>query len=256
MKSSPPALEWSEFVCIEGSAERDRFIESNVDLVRYVALRIAPRLPGSVDLEDLVHDGILGLLDAVNKFSPDRGVKFRTYAERRVRGAIIDGLRKKDWQPRALRRNRRELDATRMRLASQFGREPSEEEVCEAMGFSLDQLHQLLREISTGALIALEDYTEPLAVNVSDGAAPHVALEQKQFAEALAEAIKQLPERELKVLELYYHEGLNMKEVGAVLGVTESRVCQLHTQAAARLRSMLHERMTATPVGAARGSDE
>ena len=254
MKSSSTALDWTEAVRVEGSAARDRFIESNVDLVRYVALRIAPRLPGSVELEDLVHDGILGLLDAVNKFCPDRGVKFRTYAERRVRGAIVDGLRKKDWQPRALRRDRRELDATRAKLASLHGREPREEEICEEMSLTLDQLHQLQRNISSGAIIALEDYTEPAQKGHVEMAAPHLALEKKQFAQALAETVKQLPERELKVLELYYHEELNMKEIGAVLGVTESRVCQLHSQAAARLREMMRERMTAPSRVMARGS--
>ncbi len=254
MKSQAPTLDWSEAVRIEGSTEREQFIEANVDLVRYVALRIAPRLPGSVELDDLVHDGILGLLDAVSKFCPDRGVKFRTYAERRVRGAIVDGLRKKDWQPRALRRSRRELEETRARLASQFGREAGEEEIASAMGIELAELHRLMREINTGALITLDDYMEPVVAGGSDDAPPHSALEKKQLAEALAESIRVLPERELKVLELYYHEGLNMKEVGAVLGVTESRVCQLHTQAAGRLRDMLRERMKAPACAATRGS--
>jgi RNA polymerase sigma factor for flagellar operon FliA len=229
-------------------AERDRLLALHLDLVRYVALRIASRLPLSVELDDLVHDGILGLLDAVAKFDARRGVRFRTYAERRVRGAILDGLRQRDWQPRAVRRGQRELEQTIVRLGSLHGRAASEEEIAEAMGLELSQLRRLLRDANSGSLLSLEQLPpddDPSRALAPDP--PHALLERRELLECLSEELARLPERERRVLELYYHEELNMKEVGAVLGVTESRVGQLHAQAAARLRAALRARLAAPP---------
>jgi len=246
LKAATQPLEWSETVRSGNSPERDRFLESHIDLVRYVALRLASRLPVSVELDDLVNDGILGLLDAVEKFDPQRGVRFRTYAERRVRGAILDGLRQRDWQPRTLRRGQRELEETMVRLGSLHGRAASEEELASAMGIELARLRRLLRDANTASIVPLDQIPQGLDLSLPHGSdEPQAALELKQLFECLAEELVRLPDRERKVLELYYHEELNMKEVGAVLGVTESRVCQLHAQAAARLRVALHERLTA-----------
>ena len=249
MSQTPAQLDWTEAVRRQGSADRERFVESNVDLVRYVALRLAARLPSSVELEELMHDGILGLFDAIEKFNPARGVRFRTYAERRVRGAILDGIRQRDWHPRAVRRNQRQLEETMMRLASKRGRAASEEELATELGLEISQLHQRLQDASSGPLLPLDELpsrTHPVATAESDQ--PHEALERKQLLALLADELTRLPERERQVLELYYHEGLNMKEVGALLGVTESRVCQLHGQAATRLRGVLRERLQASAI--------
>ena len=247
-------MEWTDAVRRDGSTERDRFLESHVDLVRYIALRIAQRLPASVEIEDLVQDGVLGLLDAVEKYDPAREVRFRTYAGRRVRGAILDGLRQKDWHPRGVRRGQRELEQTIVRLTSVHRREVGEEELAEAMGLELAQLRQLLRDAATGPILPLDDLTGHADPADHDEAGqPQAALERKELLEALADELTGIPERERKVLELYYHEDLNMKEVGAVLGVTESRVCQLHSQAALRLRAALHARLRVSRQGVLTG---
>lgn len=251
---SRPAREfvpWSEAVRNAEAPERQRFLESYLNVVRAVAQHIASRLPSTVDTEDLIHDGILGLLDAAEKFDPSRGTRFTTYAETRIRGAILDGLRQKDWRPRSVRRGRRELDETVTHLSTAFGRPATEEEIAASMGLSLEAYRDLLLDASAGPLISLEDLPPGSDPSVTaEGLLPHGALERRQMLEVLAEQIAELPERERRVMELYYHEGLNMKEVGAVLGVTESRVCQLHSQAATRLRGALVALLHAAPVGA------
>lgn len=250
MTTATRPLDWSDAVRAADSPERERFLQSHVELVRYVALRMAARLPVSVEMDDLLHDGILGLLDAVQKFDPGRGVRFRTYAERRVRGAILDGLRQRDWQPRTVRRDQRDLEETIARLGSLHGRAASEEELAGAMGLELNQLRQLLRDRNSKAIVPLDQLPHGPDQPVTDARErPDAALEQKELADCLVDEILRLPDRERKVLELYYHEELNMKEVGAVLGVTESRVCQLHAQAAARLRSALNKRRTPALAG-------
>jgi RNA polymerase sigma factor for flagellar operon FliA len=255
LKKPTEPLPWSDAVRGADSSERTRFLESHIDLVRYFALRVAARLPAAVELDDLVHDGIVGLLDATDKFDPDRGVRFRTYAEARVRGAILDGLRLRDWRSRSVRRGQRELEETIGRLATLHGRAASEEEICEAMGLDPPQYRRLLREVSSGSLLSLDDLP-PKAhpVDRSEGLHPHASIEKRELLEAVAEEVLRLPERERRVMELYYTEALTMKEIGAVLGVTESRVCQLHAQAAARIRSAVGARLRpAVPVSAAGG---
>jgi RNA polymerase sigma factor for flagellar operon FliA len=252
MRAAREAMPWTEAVRDARSPERPRFLESYLNVVRAVAQQIFSRLPASVELEDLIHDGILGLLDATEKFDPSRGTRFSTYAETRVRGAILDGLRQKDWRPRSVRRGRRELDETITQLQTTFGRPATEEEIAASMGLSLDAYRDLLLETSAGPLLSLEELPRGSDPTVTtEGLLPHGSLERRQMVEVLAEQVDLLPERERKVMELYYHEGLNMKEVGAVLGVTESRVCQLHSQAASRLRVALHSLLHATPVAAA-----
>lgn len=250
----PPA--WSEAVRLPDSKERERFVEAHLEIVRYLALRIASRLPASVEVDDLVHDGIVGLLDAVAKFDPKRNVRFRTYAESRVRGAILDGLRHRDWRPRSIRRGQRELDETMIRLSTRHGRAASDEEIASEMGLDMETYRALLKDLSSGPLLSLDDLapgSDP-ALSV-EAAHPHGRIEKQQLVAAIAEELKRLPERERRVMELYYHDGLNMKEVGAVLGVTESRVCQVHAQAAARLRGALELRLHARPVGASGGAE-
>jgi RNA polymerase sigma factor for flagellar operon FliA len=238
---------WSEEVRAVDSAAREKFLESHIDLVRYLALRISTRLPSSVEVDDLVHDGILGLLDAAEKYDPVRGVRFRTYAEARIRGAILDGLRQKDWRPRSVRLAQRELDAAVGELASVHHRAASDEEIAGAMGLDLEGYRSVLKDASAGPLLSLDDLPPGAFPVVRDEQRPDKPLERGDLIRALAEELERLPERERRVMELYYHEGLNMKEVGAVLGITESRVCQLHAQAAARLRVALSARLHAAP---------
>lgn len=252
MRAAREAIAWSETVRDPASPERPRFLESYLNVVRAVAQQIFSRLPASVELEDLIHDGILGLLDATEKFDPSRGTRFSTYAETRIRGAILDGLRQKDWRPRSVRRGRRELDETVTQLSTTLGRPATEDEIASSMGLSLEAYRDLLLETSAGPLLSLEELPQGADPSVTaEGLLPHGALERRQMVEVLAEQVHLLPERERKVMELYYHEGLNMKEVGAILGVTESRVCQLHSQAASRLRVALLSLLHAAPVSAA-----
>jgi len=244
-------MPWTEAVRDGSGAERERFLQSHVDLVRYLALRIASRLPSSVDVEDLVHDGIVGLIDAAHKFDASRGVRFRTYAEARVRGAILDGLRQKDWLPRSVRRGRRVMDETLLRISTDRGRAASEEEIADGMGLDLDTYRTLLKDTSAGPLLSLDELAEDGdSVVCSGNATPHTRLEGRDLLEALATELDRLPETERRVMDLYYRAGLTMKEVGAVLSVTESRVCQLHAQAASRLRVGLEKRLRAPRIDA------
>jgi RNA polymerase sigma factor for flagellar operon FliA len=241
-------MPWTEQV--RGDAQhRAEFLESHVDLVRYLALRMSSRLPASVELDDLVHDGILGLLDAVEKYDPGRGVRFRTYAEARVRGAILDGLRQKDWRPRSVRLLKRNLDSVVGELAASRQRAATEEEIADALGLDVDAYRAVLRNASVGPLLSLDDLPPGLMPAADRGDRPDQRLDRDDLIRALAEEITALPARERRVIELYYKEELNMKEVGAVLGITESRVCQLHSQAASRLRVALRARLHAIPDG-------
>lgn len=253
--NADPCVDWNEAFRRGDSPARRRFLESHLGLVRYTALRIAARLPAHVDVDDLVHDGIVGLLDATEKFDPVHGARFRTYAESRVRGAILDGLRDKDWRPRSVRRQQRDLDAALGRASASHGGPASEEEIAAALGVDLQKYHVLLQHTRCGALLSLDDLPAgvepPLA---ADALPPDRQFERQELIEALANELSQLPQRERQIIELYYHEGLHMKEIGAAMGVTESRICQLHTQATSRLRVALSARLHAAPVGAAGGS--
>ncbi len=246
MKSPLKPMPWSDSLRNGHDSQRNAFLESHLDLVRYLALRIASRLPATVDVEDLIHDGVVGLLDAFEKFDSTRGIRFRTYAESRVRGAILDGLRQKDWRPRSVRLMQRDLEATIGMISSVHGRKATEEEIARAMGVDMKTYRELLQDLSVGPILSLEELPTS-ADPVSAGGIPNpdTCLEKRELTSALAAELKQLPQRERQVMELYYHEELNMREVGVVLGVTESRVCQLHAQAAARLRAGLRSRLQA-----------
>ena len=246
MRERVEPIPWSEGVRGQDSAVREAFLESHVGLVRYIALRLAARLPASVEADDLIHDGIVGLLDAAEKFDPARNVNFPTYAASRVRGAILDGLRKRDWRPRGVREGQRTLDETIFRLANEMGRQATEEEVAGAMGLDLDGYRTRLTSLVGGPLLCLEDQPpESDPAETAECLLPDSRLEREELERVLAESVAALPARERQVLELYYHSELNMKEIGAVMAITESRVCQVHGQAAARLRAALHARMHA-----------
>jgi len=228
------------------SVEREALILEHLALIKHVAHRVATRLPSSVEIGDLVNAGVIGLLDAVDKFEPERGVKFKTYAELRVRGAIIDSLRNLDWAPRSLRRRGRDLERVYGELEQKLGRPATDEEVSEALGQNLEDLHSLLDQLnglSIGSFdesFQQDDNEAVINYYPDDGTNdPHVQFEAIELTELMAEAIEALPEKERMVLSLYYYEELTMKEIGSLLGVNESRVSQLHSKATLRLRSKL-----------------
>jgi RNA polymerase sigma factor for flagellar operon FliA len=217
--------------------------------VRYIARRIHERLPRHVPFEDLVHAGVVGLIDALNKFDESKHVQFRSYAKFRIRGAILDSLRELDWSPRELRRKGRTLEEAYRRLSGTLGRAPDESELAEELGLELNRLQSLLAELDGLELGSLRYESTPDG-NKRDlcdyipGAredTPFFACLRAEIKHMLSEAIAELPEQERKVLSRYYCEELTMKEVGAVLGIGESRVSQIHSLAISRLRGRLGE---------------
>jgi len=217
--------------------------------VKYIARRIHERLPQHVPFDDLLHAGIVGLMDALHKFDPTKNVRFSSYAKFRIRGAILDSLRDMDWSPRDLRRKARRLETVMQKLQTEMGRSASEPELAKAMDMSLEEFQHMLDELrglEVGSLQmeSLEDGRETDLSETIPGPAnqdPLFLCMQGERKQMLADAIAQLPQREQQVLSLYYQEELTMKEVGAVLGVGESRVSQIHSMAVVRLRARLSE---------------
>ncbi|TLM79953.1 RNA polymerase sigma factor FliA [Microbulbifer harenosus] len=229
----------------QGTINRDVLLEEHLPAVRRQALSLQVRLPSGVDLDDLIQAGTLGLLDALRRFDPNAGATFSTFANQRIRGAMIDELRTRDWVPRSVRRSARLLEETLRRLEQQLGRPAEEREIAVQMGISLAEYHQLLHDTNNGNLLPFEEIVaetgEPEA-GANAPPSPFAALLDQEQRANLVEAIEMLPEREKLVMALYYQEELNLKEIGAVLGVTESRVSQLHSQAVKRLRARLLDR--------------
>ncbi len=227
------------------AADRDALIESHLPQVKYIAERMATKLPASVEREDLIGAGVLGLIDAADKFDPARGILFKTYAELRVRGAMLDSLRDLDWAPRSMRRRAREVETAYSEIESACGRPALEEEVAARLEMSINSFQQLLGELRgltiTNLEIETEDNDEALVRQIPDDPqrTPLALYELGEQRTHIIAAIDRLPERERQVVALYYLEELTMKETGVVLGITESRVSQLHTQAILRLRSTL-----------------
>ncbi|HJS27919.1 MAG TPA: FliA/WhiG family RNA polymerase sigma factor [Actinomycetota bacterium] len=240
---------WDEFKQ-EGSAEhassRERLILHYAPLVKYVASRVATGLPSSVDQADLVSYGMFGLIDALEKFEPERGNKFETYAIPRIKGAIIDELRAMDWVPRSVRFKAREIEKAYSDLESILKRAPSEKEIADRLGVSLRELHEVINQISFVQVLQLDEILSvgsdrgeqvSLLDTLADrGGDPTAGLEGQETRGLLAVAINSLSEREKIVVTLYYFEGLTLAEIGEILGVTESRVCQIHTKAVGQLR--------------------
>lgn len=241
---------WAAFK-IDGDARaREQLIVHYAPLVKYVSGRVAIGLPPTIDLDDLQSYGIFGLVDAVEKFEPERGVKFETYAIARIRGAMFDGLREQDWVPRTVRQKARHLERTVAELEARLGRSATDAEVCVALGLTSDEYFSLLTEIRGTSIVSLdewwagegdEDKGLSLGELIEDPEAAHVgaAIEAEQVEQMLGDVIDALPEREKLIITLYYYEGMTLKEIGHVLGVTESRVSQLHTRAIVRLRARL-----------------
>ncbi len=232
-------------------AQREDMILEHTPLIRYVAGRIAMRLPAHVPLDDLMSAGVLGLIDAVDKFDPAQNVKFKTYAEFRIRGAILDELRSMDWVPRSVRRKSSKLEDAYNQLQHQLGRAATDEEVALFLKMSIQDFHQLLEEVKGINLLSLDDENSPVAhldaeqvlqaMARNDGEDPLAQLGLLELRRQLAGAIDGLPEKEKLVVSLYYYDELTMREIGEVLGYTESRISQMHTKAILRLRARLRE---------------
>jgi RNA polymerase sigma factor for flagellar operon FliA len=230
---------WAAYKASAGRDTRDRLILHYSPLVKYVAGRVAVGLPQNVEQADLVSYGIFGLIDAIDKFDPSRGFKFETYAIARIKGAILDELRSIDWVPRSVRAKSRAIEKAYAKLEGELHRTPSDAELATELTMSEDQLQSTLNQISFIGLVALDE-SMTLGDTVADsGESPSAAYEVEEMRHILADAINRMPEREKIVLTLYYYEGLTLAEIGQVLGVTESRVCQIHTKAVLQLRSRL-----------------
>ncbi len=226
-----------------GQPDRDQLVQRFVPLVKRIAYHLMARLPANVQFEDLVQNGMLGLLDALDRFEEGFGAQFETYATQRVRGAMLDGLRENDWLPRNLRRELRRIEGAISALEHTHGRAPSERELADTLGMSLADYQKTLQDARGHQLVYFDDFAgegdeDFLERHFTDNNAdPSNILEEKSVKALLVKAIERLPEREKLMMALYYEQELNLREIGEVMGVTESRVCQLHTQAIARLRS-------------------
>ena len=240
---------WQEYRKTGDQALRDRLILTYAPLVKFVAGRVGASLPAHVDEQDLVSYGLLGLIGAIERFDPGREIKFETFAMARIRGAIIDELRSLDWVPRSVRTRARQIERAIAVLEKELMRAPTDEEIAKKLGVTHDELEESLHEISRSSIAALDELWSPsgtgdqiaLIDTIEDesGPDPEASLELTEIKEALAESISELPEREKLVVTLYYYEELTLREIGEVLGVTESRVSQLHTKAILRLKARL-----------------
>lgn len=229
---------WRRFKDTGDPEARDQLVLRFAPLVKYVVGRLRSGLPANVDSNDLTSDGVLGLLDAVTKFDPERGLQFQTYAVARIRGAIVDGLRSTDWVPRSVREKIRDINAAQATLERRLGRGPEDREVAEEMGISVAELQHLYAETSYTNLLSLE------AATTGEDDAVRVDLDlpdAEDLPEGFLRAVRELPERDQIVIALYYWDRLTLAEIGQVLGVTESRVSQLHSRATLTLRRKLAE---------------
>jgi RNA polymerase sigma factor for flagellar operon FliA len=240
---------WDDYKRTGSREARDRLIVHYSPLVKFVAGRVSVGLPQNIEQADLVSYGIFGLIDAIDKFDPDRGIKFETYAINRIKGAIIDELRSIDWVPRSVRAKARAVEKAMAKLEAELHRAPTDAELAAELGMSEDELQQVFNQISFVGLVALDEMlggergdATTLGDTIPDkGEGPVAAFEVEEMKQLLADAINRMGEREKIVLTLYYYEGLTLAEIGEVLGVTESRVCQIHTKAVLQLRARMTE---------------
>ncbi|MDR1709163.1 MAG: RNA polymerase sigma factor FliA [Candidatus Accumulibacter sp.] len=228
-----------------GQIDKDQLVQQFAPLVKRIAYHLMARLPSSVQADDLVQNGMIGLLDAIDRYETGMGAQFETYAAQRVRGAMLDGLRENDWLPRSLRREMRRIEKAIADLEQEHGRPPSEKELAEALGVSLAEYQKMLLDARGHQILSFEDLNEEEDDDFldrhfadSDGD-PARIFEDENLKLRLVEGIDLLPEREKLLMSLYYERELNQREIGDIMGISESRVCQLHSQAVARLRARL-----------------
>lgn len=249
--SAPAGVQalWRQYVEQPEQRLRDRLVLHYAPLVKYVAGRVGTGLPTHVDVSDLVQSGVFGLVDAIEKFDPERGLRFETYAMQRIRGAILDDLRSQDWVPRAVRSRAREVERALERLGARLQRSPTDYELAAEVGVTVDELRDLYGKLRLTSVVALEDLLAASRDSGSlvdvlpdrDAVDPATVLVDEDNRRQLADAVARLSERDRVVVSLYYFENLTLAEIGKVLGVTESRVSQLHTRAVLRLRAKLAE---------------
>ena len=240
---------WLEYRRQRDPKIRENFIKQYAPLVKYVAGKVAVGMPSNVEFDDLVGFGVFGLLDAIDKFDPEKNVKFKTYAVTRIRGAIFDELRSIDWVPRSVRQKTREVEEAIGTLEARLGRTATDQEIAGALGMGEDEYAKTMIKISGTSILSINEVwysgDENDKVSIGDSIEspsslnPEVIAERDEIRRVIVEAINELPDSEKKILVLYYFEDLTLKEIGQVLGVTESRVSQLHTKAILRLRSRL-----------------
>jgi RNA polymerase sigma factor for flagellar operon FliA len=230
-------------------AKQQSFQEEQVNkyapLVKRIAYHMMARLPASVEVDDLIQVGLIGLMDAVSRFDGTQGAQFESYATQRIRGAMLDELREADWLPRHVRQKSRQIETAIHTLQQRLGKPPTEQEISKEMGIPIDQYQGMLNDVKGSQLLYYEDFSDDDSANfleryLVDGSSdPLALLEDEGFRASLIEAIHTLPKRERSMMGMYYEQDMNLKEIGVVLGVSESRVCQLHSQAVARLRAQL-----------------
>lgn len=230
---------------VDGKSDRNQLLVQHAPLVKRLAYHLKARLPASVEVDDLVQAGMMGLLDAVNRYEETHGAQFETYAAQRIRGAMLDELRSSDWLPRSIRQNMRKIEVAMSALQQRLGRAPTESEVARELKLSLADYQEMLSDGSGHQLVYYEDFQDAGREHFLDrhcmeeSGDPLQGLLDGGFRDAVIHAVEGLPERERLLMGLYYEQELNLKEIGAVMGVSESRVCQLHSQAITRLRATL-----------------
>lgn len=223
--------------------DKSTLLEQHTVLVKRIAYHLLARLPASVQVDDLIQSGMIGLFEAANNFDNSKGASFETFAGIRIRGAMLDEMRRGDWTPRSVHKNSRMVSEAIKQLEAQLGRDVSDVEVAEKLDISLNEYHHILSEVSTGKILGIDDLgVSEDAIKLTDDSIcddPYQSIEQSSFKKGLAQCIKSLPEREALVLSLYYDEELNLREIGRVLDVSESRVSQIHSQAMHRLKARM-----------------
>ncbi len=245
---------WQEYARARAPELRRKLIEAYAPLARYVVERLNLRPGGGLSYDDLLGQAVVGLIDAVDRFDPGRGIKFETYAYHRIRGSVMDMLREMDWVPRSVRQRESQLSHTYAMLEAALNRPPEDAELAGALGITVDELDELARDLALQTMQSLDemvgtgDYESSALLDLvpdEQGVSPEEHVDRAAQRELLAQAVDALPETERTVIALYYHEGLTLKEIGQVLGVTESRVCQIHGKAVLRMRAHIEAQLDA-----------
>ncbi len=237
---------WRKYSETRDPAIREQLILEYADLIKYVAGRLSIYFGSNVEYDDLIGYGVFGLIDAIEKFDPSKKIKFETYGSLRIRGAIIDSIREQDWAPRSLRKKSKDLEKAWSELENKLGHAASDQQVADQMGISVDELNKLVQEMNMSQMVSLDDYLEQnheAGLELSDSSSTEILPERRmeivEVRDILSEAIERLPEKEKTVISLYYHEELTLKEISAIMKVSESRISQLHTKAILRMRGRL-----------------